>query len=35
MSLIGVEPIFDNIRSDPRFIGFLRQMGLDAFLTFA
>lgn len=28
ISLVGVEPIFDNIRSDPRFIGFLRQMGL-------
>ena len=29
ISLIGVEPIFDNIRSDPRFVGLLHQMGLN------
>jgi TolB-like protein/DNA-binding winged helix-turn-helix (wHTH) protein/tetratricopeptide (TPR) repeat protein len=28
ISLIAVEPIFDNIRSDPRFVGLLHQMGL-------
>ncbi len=28
ISLIGVEPIFDNIRSDPRFVSLLHQMGL-------
>ena len=28
-SLIGVEPIFDGIRSKPGFVGFLRRMKLD------
>ena len=28
ISLIGVEPIFDNIRSEPRFVSLLHQMGL-------
>src|SRR5215467_4798744 len=29
ISLIGVEPIFDGIRSDPRFVDLLRQMRLN------
>jgi len=29
ISLIGVEPIFDSLRSDPRFVSLLHQMGLS------
>ena len=28
---VNVEPMYDDIRSDPRFVGLLKKIGLDEF----